>query len=71
VLRLVLVIGLISGCSTYQGVSLPLPVMGELPHVSKEELQCLDKDVNERLKIGDIIWENHIDELESIIKSTH
>jgi len=59
------------GCSSYQIVALPLPLMDELPKVESVELQCLTDSTYEKLRKRDVIRENYEDELESIIKSTH
>ena len=62
----------LSSCSVASNpVKLPLPVLPDLPKIQIDELQCLSLDVYERLTIRDIMWENHADELESIILSTH
>ena len=59
------------GCSSYQIVALPLPVMEELPRVQAVELQCLTGVTYDKLRRRDILQENHIDKLEGVIKSTH
>jgi len=68
---LILVIIFLSGCSTFQNISLPLPMEPNLITIQKGELQCLTDETVEKLRSRDIQRENYEDELESIIKSTH
>ena len=59
------------GCSSYQIVALPLPLMGELPKITPVEVQCLTDETYDKLRRRDILQENHIDKLEGVINSTH
>jgi len=72
-MRSLIVIAFISlvGCSTFQSVKLPLPVMAELPKAAHGSLDCLSDDAFRVLEKREIIMEGHIDKLEGIIKATH
>lgn len=70
-LKTLIVIILLSGCSTYQAVPLPLPVRPVLPNVQAQSMDCLADKTFDTLRKRDILWEIHADKLEGIIRSTH
>ena len=65
------IILLMTGCSSFISVPLPLPVKPDLPKIQSSELECLSQDAYDKLLKRDILRENYEDKLRSIIQSTH
>ena len=71
--KLIIAITLIlnSACSNNAIPRLPLPIIEDLPALYDGELQCISDLAYKNVVWRDVIYKQHIEKLEAVIKATH